>query len=263
MKINPILLLQSLLLLVIYAYQPLYAQKNKKEVFENNISPKEISIDGQMPEWPNSLFIENKACELSYLISNNDTTLYLVLKSKPGANLRKFLIGGISFSINTRGEKKPWQTITFPLLQNRARTQTRTNQKPETDPLKQLNTELLALRAIDVKGFDQILDGKIALNNEFGINAAAGINTEGMLVCEYAIPLKLLQINNSKNDIIACQIKVNGLDLPENAANSDRNNNARMLGLPNSMGTARTTLPDWAQGASFWILTRLADSKKD
>ncbi|MFM6953608.1 MAG: hypothetical protein ACKOWL_01320, partial [Sphingobacteriaceae bacterium] len=92
----------------------------------------------------------------------------------------------------------------------------------------------------------------IALKNEFGIRAAAQLNEAEELVCEYALPLKLLQIDPSKNDIFACQIKLNGLTLTSNP--NTLNRNIELRGRPNGPMQTNSLL----DSTEFWILYPLA-----
>ena len=107
--------------------------------------------------------------------------------------------------------------------------------------------EVAQLNSIELHGFTNLIDGQIALKNDFGIRAVAQLNEMEELICEYALPIKLLQINPYKNDIFACQIKLNGLVLA-----ADRNVAPR--GNP-SGPTQTNSLLD---STEFWVFYPLA-----
>ncbi len=230
------------------------AQKNIKDLVQSSKAPASVSIDAKLNEWNLGDLQHNKASQISFLIANNDSTLLLVVKSDKVADTKRLLAGGISFSVNTSGQKKPKETLIFPLFNRNNRLASSNNSKKPVDPAQRLKEELAGLNEIGVNGFDQILDGKIALNNDYGIRAAAGLNEDGFLVCEYALPMKLLQMNGIKSDIFACQISVNGLNLiPGNGTNTPMRMSGRP-GFPMMSSTVAGFEP-----SEFWVLVRLSN----
>jgi hypothetical protein len=230
------------------------AQKNKKDLIQSSKAPALVSIDAKLNEWHLDDLQHNKASQISYLIANNDSTLFLVVKSDKVTDTKRLLAGGISFSVNTTGQKKPKETLIFPLFNRNNRLVSSNNSKKPVDPAQRLKEELAGLNEIGVNGFDQILDGKIALNNDYGIRAAAGLDEDGLLVCEYALPMKLLQMNGFKSDIFACQISVNGLNLiPRNGTNTPMRMSGR-AGFPMMSSTVIGFEP-----SEFWILVQLSN----
>ncbi len=210
--------IKCLLLVLIFLNQGgLFAQKNKL-FLQNNYAPQSLLIDGLASEWPSDLLHENIASKLQYAVANNESTLFLVVKSSSSADLQRLLLGGISFSVNFTGEKKNWQTITFPLMPRKGSiAPAKPNKEDKAQRNARIAQELRDLKEIGVNGFEQLLDGKIAVINDYGIRVAAGIDESGLLVCEYALPMKLLHSDAFKSDNFACEIKVNGLNI--NSAN--------------------------------------------
>ncbi|RZK14590.1 MAG: hypothetical protein EOO43_16140, partial [Flavobacterium sp.] len=84
-------------------------------------APQLTKADGRNSEWASATFAQNKATGISYLISNDDKNLYLVVKSTDIGNNTKIMAGGITFSVNPDGKKKEKEsiTLTYPLI-NRA-----------------------------------------------------------------------------------------------------------------------------------------------
>ena len=181
----------------------LYAQKNEKEISQNHYANGRMVVDGQVNEWPEPAWRFNKASLLSFALANDDTTLYIAIKTAEKTHIRRILMNGLQLSFNASGKRKGVQSISLATLRPAGRT--------SKDPTTWIKAELAAIKEIRVWGFNQILDGGLALNNEFGIRARASMGDEGELFYEYALPMKLLQIDPLKNDIFALQIRLNGL----------------------------------------------------
>ncbi|MFM6976598.1 MAG: hypothetical protein ACKOW2_07095 [Sphingobacteriaceae bacterium] len=240
----------------------IFAQKTNKEFVQSSSAPALLKVDGKLAEWQTGSFNENKASKLSFLLSNNDSTLYLAIKSTDNKDLRRLLIRGISFSVYEPEGKKIKQSLTFPIMSRGNDSQNLQSRKQAgIDPLTKLKADLAGLREIGISGFEEILDGKISVNNDYGIGAAASLDDQGLLACEYAIPLKLLQIDAFKNPIIACQIKVNGLNLIPN--NPFPNQNYGMARPGDARGNFPTGMPssELFQGTEFKVSVRLASGR--
>lgn len=228
------------------------AQKTKKDLIQSTKAPSSVTIDAKLNEWSLENWQHHKASKLSFLIANNDSTVFLVVKSDTPSDTKRLLAGGISFAVNTSGQKNAKETLIFPLFNRNKRLTTSNNSKKPADPAQQLKEELAGLNEIGVTGFDQILDGKISLNNEYGIRAAAGLHEDGLLVFEYALPMKLLQMDGFKSDIFACQIRVNGLSfIPGNSTNTPMRMSGR-AGFPMISSTI-----DGFEPSAFWVLVQL------
>lgn len=101
------------------ASQQLFAQdtKLKNEQPETGIWAEGVKVDGNLKEWNDSFQAYNKATKLFYTISNDDKSLYLVVKSTDLQTSNKIAAGGITLAINTEGKKKDKDvySITFPV----------------------------------------------------------------------------------------------------------------------------------------------------
>lgn len=243
----------GLLLILLFLNQGwLFAQKNKV-VLQSNYATQPVLIDGLSTDWAADLFHENKASKLVYAVSNNDSTLFLVVKGTAPQDLQRLLLGGIDFSMNFSGEKNDLQTITFPLMPRNVRTSA-------SKPTSNTAQELANLKEIGVSGFEQLLDGKISVKNDYGIRAAAGIDETGLLVFEYALPMKLLHSDALKSDIFVCQIKVNGLNInPSNRFIAQNFNRGINAGRPMQQQIPATS---FLEGTEFRFYCRLATNEK-
>ncbi len=232
----------------------------QKKVEVNNLNvwaDESWVVDGSAKDWPVSNWNSNKSSKISYAIANNGTHLYFIIKSTDQADLRRLLRGGIRLAINGKAEKKIKQQITFPIFSARSVRPKETAGKTPNNHVADINHELAQLNAIEIGGFDQLPDGMIARINEFEITAAARLDENGFLICEYSVPMKLLQIDAAENDIFAVQIRVNGLQTRTTVQN--RNLNAPM-GWNGRSNTFPQRLPgtEGLEPTEFWILSRLA-----
>ncbi len=183
------------------------AQKKPKELIKNAFLTN-IDLDGIAKEWGQNQFATDKVSGISYALANNDSTLFVILKTANKESIAKMIHWGLILGFNSLEQKKVKESISFPAGKS---------QDKRFDPVlgrtkrPSFKEEVAQLTSIELRGFTSLIDGPIALKNDFGIRAVAQLNEAEELVCEYALPMKLLQIDPSKNDIFACQIKLNGL----------------------------------------------------
>lgn len=196
-------------------------------------APHAVKIDGKNFEWQNANFSVNKRTNLSYIMSNDDKNLYMVIKSTDVPNNMKILAGGITFSINPDGKKKEKEsiTLTYPIIQRPARGsggpggrgqfrsmgmagggQPNTKQRDSMMAAMQ-KTQLSQAKEIKINGFKTTTDTLISIYNEFGIKAFANIEKDNSFFYEIGIPLEALGIAPGSATEFAYNIKVNGLQI--------------------------------------------------
>ena len=219
------------------------AQKKPKELIKNAFLIG-IELDGLAKEWDQNQFATDKVSGISYAFANNDSTLFVILKTANKESIAKMIHWGLSLGFNAKGQKKVQESIGFPAGKAQDKRFEPVLGRTKRPSIKE---EVAQLSSIELRGFTSLIDGPIALKNDFGIRASAQLNEAEELVCEYALPMKLLQIDPSKNDIFACQIKLNGLVLA-----ADRNVAPR--GNP-SGPTQTNSLLD---STEFWVFYPLA-----
>jgi hypothetical protein len=195
-------------------------------------------------EWDQNQFASDKVSGISYAFANNDSTLFVILKTANKESIAKMIHWGLSLGFNAKGQKKVQESIAYPAGKAQNKRYDPVLGKSKRPSFKE---EVAQLNSIELHGFTNLIDGQIALKNDFGIRALAQLNEAEELVCEYTLPLKLLQIDPSKNDIFACQIKLNGLVLA-----ADKNVAPR--GAP-SGPTQTNSLLD---STEFWVFYPLA-----
>ncbi len=214
-----------LTLMLISVHLTLMAQKAQNVQIGNVWVPTTIKIDGKLTEWGESLKAYNKNVQLWYTVANDDRNIYLAIKSTDLDNNNKILAGGISFTLNTEGKKKTKNafTITFPIIKRAGggrvghggrRGGFGQDDTPDTAAIvTQQNQTLATGKEISALGFADITDTLVSIYNEYGIKAAANIDSKGVLVYELAVPLRLLKIAADNQKELAYNIKINGLSL--------------------------------------------------
>lgn len=237
-------------------------------------APASVRIDGKIQEW-SGFAAENKRTDLFYTLANDDKNLYLVIKASNNETITKIMVGGISFTINTKGKKKVEDgfTITYPIVarvnaanrpagqggQNRQRMgQNRTEQTQEqrdSIALAQRKTQLASIKEIKILGFKSIPDSLVSIYNEHGIKAVGKMDEQGAYVYEMAVPFSIMDVNVSEIKEFAYQIKLNGR--PE-AANFNMRTNAGGGGFGGGNrgnfggGNANTARQDLMVATDFW-----------
>lgn len=214
-----------------------FAQAQKvNELQEVSIfAPHAIKIDGKNFEWKDTDFSSSKRTNLSYIISNDEKNLYLIIKSTDIANNSKIMAGGITFSVNPDGKKKEKESIslTYPLVVRAARGQGGGGQrramgmgmgfpggntpqdarKRDSMFIAMQKTGLASAKEIRIKGFKNTTDTLVSIYNEYGIKAFASIDKDNAFFYEVAIPLEGLGISTAAPTEFAYNIKINGLQL--------------------------------------------------
>lgn len=238
----------NLLLFLLATSQHIFAQDAKLENIqtETGVRSPVVKVDGNLKEWNDSFKAYNKQTKLFYTLSNDDQSLFLVVRSTDSQNNNKIAAGGITFTINTDGKKKDKDAyaITFPVV---ARIQRGGpgggfggaaggagtgaggfggrqggfggfNRNGATDTAAvaaRRKQTLAAAKEIKIFGFKDVTDTLISVYNEYGVKAAIGYDAAGNYTYELAIPLKMLNLVPGDKKEIAYQVKVNGLVLPD------------------------------------------------
>lgn len=219
-----------MLILLGLAAGQLFAQDAKlPNVQTANSTPPPVKVDGDLKEWNNTFQAYNKQTKLFYTISNDDQSLYLIVKSTDLPTSNKIVAGGISFVINTDGKKKDKNafSLTYPVV-TRAGGQGgggggrggfggggapgNRNAAPDSATVAAQHKQTIdAAKEIKVLGFKDIADSLVSVYNEYGLKAAIGYDAAGSYTYELAVPLKLLNITPGSAKDMAYHITVNGI----------------------------------------------------
>ncbi len=242
--------------IALFHLTPAYSQK-KAELINTKWADKPIVADGLLDDWQDSLTFYNEPTRLRYSLANDDQNIYLALKSSSREDLSRILAGGISFSANIESKKKDPPTVIFPVLD---RTPGKPRNLKEQPEMEEMQSQILArIKDIKVKGFREIIDGGISLQNTYGVRAAAGFDKDNNLIQEIVIPLALLNLSTSTSGEVTYNIKINGLPGP--SASMARQNMPRqqMGGMyGNQFPQRNIPLNKLQTSTDFYIKSKLA-----
>ena len=194
-------------------------------------APANISIDGSLTEWGDSLSYYNNETQVNYTFANDKDNLYLVLKTNNPVLEDKILASGITLSIDTKGKKKSSYSVTFPVQEQQGKAFGDVNTAQD----KKLEIGLTKLRRLKADGFKDVEYDLITLQNTYGFKAAVNYNAHGFLVYEEAIPLALFHADDLKKNEWAFNIQING----HQSAKKDDNNEGRSSAMGGGRGGGR------------------------
>lgn len=218
------------------------AQK-KGDVQENTAAPSAVRVDGELSEWDAARFITDEDTRLSYLISNDDRNLYLTLKTSDREKVSKIIARGITFTVNTDGKKKEGPALTFP-----ASRLARPSGSKTSDPAGMLRERLASAKEIRISGLKSIRDGGVSTENEYGIRAAAALDSALSYTYELAVPLDQLNLAGPVSSPLAINIRINGIVPPKVQAGPRSPYESMRRG-----GYGRASFPEGLQPEDFWV----------
>jgi hypothetical protein len=205
------------------------AQKLPKIQQTSFRAPLNIRIDGKLNEWDNQFKAYNTATEVFYTLSNDDKYLYLALQANDPLVIRKIINAGITFTINTSGNKKDHNiAFTYPIFDKQNFPVLNLRQKPivtkdSTIGSKQIdsfvneaNSQLSSkAKEIKIKGIPGFTDSLISVYNKYEIKAASLFNHKIAYNYELAIPIKYLGLTINDPVKFIYNIQLNGSFLVE------------------------------------------------
>lgn len=198
-----------------------YAQ-NKPLQNQLQPPPSNITIDGDVKEWGDSLRYYNKEKQLNYSLANDQDNLYMAIRVNDRSEQIRILRAGLTLSIDTRGKKKESFTITFPVGDQSAEGIAETTQDlqggnsnvKQEDRDELMRARLTKLREIKVTGFKDIESETMTTSNTYGFKVAIDYDKDGYLVYEAAIPLKFFHADDMTKTEWAFNFKINGITRP-------------------------------------------------
>ncbi|HEY0246451.1 MAG TPA: hypothetical protein VGC01_12865 [Mucilaginibacter sp.] len=216
------LILNLLVLAGVYSVFTLKAQKLPTEQTVTVALPSAFKIDGFANEWDNKFQARSKNTDVNYTLANNGQSLYLVVQATDPIIIKKIIGGGITFTINTSGQRADTApfSLTFPVVEDKFQLSIfstvneltiESNQQLKDSLINAANKKIAPLtKTIKAKGFKTITDTLLSIYNDTGIKSAALINTSGALTCEFLVPINLLGITPNSGKPIAYNVMLNG-----------------------------------------------------
>ncbi|MDB5112912.1 MAG: hypothetical protein JWR67_4026 [Mucilaginibacter sp.] len=181
---------------------------------------KNVIVDGNAEEWGDSLSYYNPEKKIHYALANDNTNIFLVVKTNDPVQESNILNAGLTFSIDTKGRKRSAFRTTFPVNESGIPTPLA---GIESKDQKAMKATFSKLKKIEVSGFKDISDNYIGTTNTYGIQVAINYDEKGNLVYEEAIPLALFNAGELVKNEWSFNIKLNGLEKPVvvNSQNND------------------------------------------
>jgi len=184
--------------------------------------PTNISIDGDLKDWGDSLRYYNQDKQLNYTLANDQGNLYMAIRINDRSEQIRMLRAGLTLSIDTRGKKKETFTMTFPvgdqsapgMAENAQDLQGSNNDVKQEDREELMKAKLTKLREIKVTGFKDIESETITTSNTYGFKVAIDYDKDGNLVYEAAIPLKFFHADDMTKTEWAFNFRINGITKP-------------------------------------------------
>lgn len=242
------------LLIVIVPGGPLFAQRGSGS--QQLVSWAEhITVDGHLEDWGDTLLYEYTNQNLQYEIKNDDANLYVAMRVRDKDRQLQVLSQGFSFMVNVKGRKREGPTLVYPIA-DRLSFRSIMSADNENRPEDMRIGALQAIRAIYVLRFDDILDGQISLENQYGIQAGAVIDSTDALCFEAVIPLERLGLSYTGTQPLAFNVKVNGMIMPAADPNTMRRSTPYGYGYPYGYGQNTQARP--REEAGKWIVSPLA-----
>jgi len=174
-------------------------------------APADVSVDGKLTEWGDSLALYDIKTKLNYTIANNDTDLYVIAYVTDPKLRRKIMAAGITVSVNPEGKKHKTYSITYPVPDGSTIFKPHMGDDDEADIKK---PSLLQSTSIKVTGFKEVESDVITTSNTYGFKASVKLDDKHNLVYETAIPIKMLNFKPGKNDEFEINVQINGIELP-------------------------------------------------
>ncbi|QKJ28990.1 hypothetical protein HQ865_04215 [Mucilaginibacter mali] len=187
------------------------AQKKLPEVQKGGLrAPDKVKIDGRLDEWGDQLQAYNKASQIFYTLTNDDTYLYLTVRAADKDAVQKINMGGITLTVSKAKKKmENAPAIIFPVydkmgskwfsVEDRpAITKNVERDRVQLDSFVRVKNKQLTeyFKWIGLANVKDIADNTLSIYNEEGIKIGFMLDAGVNFNCEIAIPLKYLGIGD-------------------------------------------------------------------
>ncbi len=222
-----------------------------------------LKIDGRLDDWKDSLEYVYKNQHLQYSVGNDEENLYIAMRVPDMDKQMQALTQGFSFMINTSGKKRDGPAIVFP-IPDRETLRAVMSPENESRPEDMRKGLMQAVRAVYVLRFDDMVDGQVSRENQFGIQAEVTLDSTNALCFEAAVPLHRLRIDAGYTGNLAMNVKINGLIMPSRSS-SGLYPTGRLgypyggygYGYPYGYGYGQPTRNQPRQEPGVWIIDKL------
>src|SRR5690606_24606271 len=198
--------LKLLSLFLVFGSLSVFAQE--ENIKSKWISP--IEIDGELTDWKDTLAYYYDEQDMKYSVANDSEFLYISIQIPNKIQQLKAINSGFSISVNTDLKEKDGPTVIFPIPDIAAVRAMNSKEAYEKETNRR-QAGLNMVRAIFVHGFEGIVNGRISLQNKYGIKTAIKIDSADRLNYEAAISLEQLKIDKTKP--FALNLRINEIVL--------------------------------------------------
>lgn len=190
-------------------------------------------VDGILDDWNGSVLLYDfPGQDLNFELRNDNRLIYVAVQVVDQDRQLQALSQGVSFMINVGGKRREGPRVVFPIA-DRLAFRTIMSSDNEERPEDMRLGALQAVRGVFVNGFEEILDGMISLDNQYGIEAFATIDSLDVLNIEMAFPISYLKLSEAdKKTEMAFNIKINGLIMPSSMPSPMPRSNQGAYGYP-------------------------------
>ena len=198
----------------------------------NRWAPAGVKVDGSDIEWTEMIPNYDVESKMLYMVANDSTNLYFLIKSDDQLTQMKIMNAGVEVTLDINGKKKGQMGFAFPLPRTKEEQQQEMHeainpvtQQPDYAQMRKRNLE--QMKFIRVHGFEGALGDTIPVQNNLGITARIGFTKDNMLVYEAAIPLAVISKDNLLADpsrLVGYNFKLNAVPKPEHRQNSGNGN---------------------------------------
>ena len=183
-------------------------------------APANVSIDGSLSEWGDTLSYTNPETGINYSIANDKTNLYLVVKTDDPAQQNAILARGLTLGIDPKGRKKETFSVSFP-VQDDGNAEIAPN---PTDQQKKQEIVQTKLERIKADGFKDVENDVFTQQNLYGFKVAINYDAHENLIYEEQIPLSLFHADINPKTEWAFNIKLNKSDQIDKKPSGDSSN---------------------------------------
>ncbi|MBS1593227.1 MAG: hypothetical protein JST76_04115 [Bacteroidetes bacterium] len=235
-----------------------YTGQAQKIVLNSLWRDSNIVINGDPYDWQEPLSYYDSKAKIQYQVANDDTALYIILKTMDYKAQAKILRAGMDLILDTMGKKRGASVLLYPLpgetrLQWIADPAEPDRQELEHPDLKTLRTEYeLAdkrIKYMDLRGLPTAIE---AVNTNSPIMVAIGWDRDNVLTYEARIPFRTFYHDKltaaDAKKVISITVKVHAFDVPQPIQNGSMTDpsvsNSGMRGQ--GYGDTRPSMPNMA-----------------
>ncbi len=189
-----------------------------------------IVINGDPYDWQEPLSYYDSKAKIQYQVANDDTALYIILKTMDYKAQAKILRTGMDLILDTMGKKRGASSLLYPLpgdtklqwIQDPAEPD---RQELEHPDLKTLRNEYelsdKRVKYVDMAGLPRTIE---AVNTNSPIMLAIGWDRDNVLTYEARIPFRTFYHDKltaaDAKKVISITVKVHAFDVPQPIQNT-------------------------------------------